>query len=90
MVKTYWRWGTGARTSSATQVPNWRTRFWWQEGQKYRPLHENERGERAVIKRLSALSSFLSSSLPPFLVVDGPRDAAARRNRVAVDGDGEG
>lgn len=39
-MNTYWRWGTGASTSSATQAPNGSTRFWWQEGQKYRPLHE--------------------------------------------------
>jgi len=41
MLKTKRRWGTFFRTFPHTHSPNSTTRFWWQEGQKCRRLHEN-------------------------------------------------
>ena len=43
MVKTNWRWGTSWQTEVAIQSALWRTRRWWQAGQKWRPLQVKAR-----------------------------------------------
>ena len=43
MVKTNWRWGTSWQTAVAIQSLVERTRRWWQEGQKWRPLQVKAR-----------------------------------------------
>ena len=43
MVKTNWRWGTSWQTEVAIQSLVERTRRWWQEGQKWRPLQVKAR-----------------------------------------------
>jgi hypothetical protein len=49
MVKTNWRWGTSWQTEVAIQSLVERTRRWWQEGQKWRPLQVKARRRSQII-----------------------------------------